>query len=711
MLICFISFTSLLLSNQNKSSIKMFGTVNDAKTGSPLSEVNIVINNGIYGTTTGYDGVFLIEIPEELPLEIEVSHIGYKTFRQSFDIINDSLEFNLYPQFIKMNQLVVTGTRTKKIHDDVPIATEVIDKDDIKNSGALNIADLLSQRAGVSLQRSVEGGSVLNILGMDSRYILVLMDGQPITGRFNNRVALEQILISRVKKVEIVKGPNSSLYGSEAMAGVINIITEDNNNLELIDITARYNNTENKFKNSKLENGSRNISFNGYKPFQKIKIKFNANFDLINNDKSIQLIEIDKVNKKTLGGGIDWTPNNLHNFTFNIQKYDQYEIGESKLMNTNTKIIRNNFSLTHQTLNKKKWNLEQSINTSNYSRNYVQLRPWGDIEKDDTTNEDYIEYELLLNKKFGLNELTAGLETYNANYKSDRVLSGKQEMKNYSIFSQYDFIFFNNLNAIFGLRLDDYSEYNSVISPRLGLMYKFRENWKFRTSWGKGFRAPSFMEKYIDWNHVQFNYTVIGNPNLQPEQSEGVTFGFEYVKPSNYQMSLMFYQTKFQNLVEDFTIKPGLLSYQNIEKATFSGLELMGKWKFSDQINTKWGINWVNNRDGNNKIIPNTIPLSITNTANYNHSKKFFYLSINTKWIASYRPQEYDPLKGLYIFSEEKLESYTLIMLKTSIKINSIYDISMGVDNANNYTNNRYGPFVGRSAYLEVSTKLKGGEK
>ena len=701
----------MLLSNQNKSSIKIFGTVNDAKTGSPLSEVNIVINNGIYGTTTGDDGVFLIEIPEELPLEIEVSHIGYKTFRQSFDIINDSLEFNLYPQFIKMNQLVVTGTRTKKIHDDVPIATEVIDKDDIKNSGALNIADLLSQRAGVSLQRSVEGGSVLNILGMDSRYILVLMDGQPITGRFNNRVALEQILISRVKKVEIVKGPNSSLYGSEAMAGVINIITEDNNNLELIDITARYNNTENKFKNSKLENGSRNISFNGYKPFQKIKIKFNANFDLIKNDKSIQLIEIDKVNKKTLGGGIDWTPNNLHNFTFNIQKYDQYEIGESKLMNTNTKIIRNNFSLTHQTLNKKKWNLEQSINTSNYSRNYVQLRPWGDIEKDDTTNEDYIEYELLLNKKFGLNELTAGLETYNANYKSDRVLSGKQEMKNYSIFSQYDFIIFNNLNAIFGLRLDDYSEYNSVISPRLGLMYKFRENWKFRTSWGKGFRAPSFMEKYIDWNHVQFNYTVIGNPNLQPEQSEGVTFGFEYVKPSNYQMSLMFYQTKFQNLVEDFTIKPGLLSYQNIEKATFSGLELMGKWKFSDQINTKWGINWVNNRDGNNKIIPNTIPLSITSTANYNHPKKFFYLSINTKWIASYRPQEYDPLKGLYIFSEEKLESYTLIMLKTSIKINSIYDISMGVDNANNYTNNRYGPFVGRSAYLEVSTKLKGGEK
>ena len=139
----------------------------------------------------------------------------------------------LFRQSLTMNELVVTATRTKKLHDNVPIATEIITKNDIENSGSRNIADLLSQRSGVSLQTSVEGGTVLNILGMDSRYILILMDGQPITGRFNNRVALDQILTSRVIKVEIVKGPNSSLYGSEAMAGVINIITDDEKNSQL----------------------------------------------------------------------------------------------------------------------------------------------------------------------------------------------------------------------------------------------------------------------------------------------------------------------------------------------------------------------------------------------------------------------------------------------------------------------------------------------
>lgn len=641
-----------------------------------------------------------------------VSHIGYKTQKKTFDKKNiNEIKFILSREFIKMDELVVTGTRTKKIHNNVPIATEVISQEDINNSGAQNMSDLLSQRAGVSLQTSVEGGSVLNILGMDSRYILILMDGQPITGRFNNRVALDQILINRVKKVEIVKGPNSSLYGSEAMAGVINIITKDINNLELLDISARYNNTENKVGNSGSKNGSKNISINGFKPLKKIKIKFNADYDLINNDKSIQLIEIDKVKKQTLGGGIDWELNDKQKLGLNVQIYDQFETGKSKLMNTDTKILRKNFSLSYQYLTKSMWNIEQTFNSNNYSRNYVQIRPWGDLEKDDTTNEAYFEYEILVNKKFGLNELTGGIETSNSIYKSDRVISGKQEMKNHSVFGQSNFDLLNQLSAIIGLRFDDYSEYNSVLSPRVGFMYRFEENWKLRTSWGQGFRAPSFMERFIDWNHIQFNYTVLGNPDLEPEKSEGVTLGIEYINPARYQMSLMFYRTKFKNLIEDFTIQPGLLSYQNIEKATFSGVELMCQLKISEQIDSRWGINWVNNIDGDNKTIPNTIPLSITGAANYKHPKKNINFSINTKWIGSYRPQEYDPVQGLYVFAQNKLNAYSLIRLKSTLKINDYFNISMGIDNVNNYTNKRFGPFVGRSGYLEISTKLIKGNK
>jgi Outer membrane cobalamin receptor protein len=303
-------------------------------------------------------------------------------------------------------------------------------------------------------------------------------------------------------------------------------------------------------------------------------------------------------------------------------------------MDTDTDIDRKNFLLSHSAISKKEWNFNQTIIFNSYSRNYLQKRPWGKLEKDDFTSEKYVEYEILLNKKINSNELNTGFEIYRATYSSDRIKSNQQRIDNQSLFGQYDMNFSNQLTMIYGLRLDNYSEYDRVVSPRLGFMYKFQNNWKLRTSWGQGFRAPSFMERYIDWNHIQFNYTVIGNPDLEPESSNGVTFGIEYDNRSRIQYSLMLYHTKFENLIEDFVIQPGLLSYQNIEKAKFSGIEFLSQIKISKEFDGQIGFNWIDNRDGNNKTIPNTIPFSISNILNYNNSKSSFNFSINTKWVA-----------------------------------------------------------------------------
>ena len=88
----------------------------------------------------------------------------------------------------------------------------------------------------------------------------------------------------------------------------------------------------------------------------------------------------------------------------------------------------------------------------------MQKRPWGKLEKDDLTSEKHLEYEILLNKQTESNELNAGLEVYRANYSSDRISSGKQEIISKSIFGQYDVKMKNQLNMIIGLRFDDYNE-------------------------------------------------------------------------------------------------------------------------------------------------------------------------------------------------------------------------------------------------------------
>ena len=171
----------------------------------------------------------------------------------------------------------------------------------------------------------------------------------------------------------------------------------------------------------------------------------------------------------------------------------------------------------------------------------------------------------------------------------------------------------------------------------------------------------------------------------------------------------MFYHTQFENLIQDYAIKPGLLSYQNINEATFEGIELQQMVNISERWKTKWGFNWLNNRDGENKMIPNTIPFSISNVWNYNNPNNGINTSINSKWVAPYEPQEYDPEKGVYVLSDNKIGGYALINWRTTVQINKSLIFSFGINNLANYTNKDFGPFIGRVAYLEFSNKIKRG--
>ena len=264
-----------------------------------LSNVNIYFPKEEIGTTSNEDGNFIIDHPFQYPIIVIISHVGYESKTiQINEGESKKLLVKLKKQFIQMNELVVTATRTNKLHKEVPIATEVINKSDIDKSGVSNVAELLSLRSGVSIQTSVEGGSVLNILGLDSRYILVLLNGQPINGKFNNRVSLDQIYTQNIERIEIVKGPSSSLYGSEAMAGVINIITNDKIVSKSYNVSIRSNNTETKLRNEGLSSGSENLNLSIKQPFNFYDLSININADEISKDKSIELIEIDRIKKR-----------------------------------------------------------------------------------------------------------------------------------------------------------------------------------------------------------------------------------------------------------------------------------------------------------------------------------------------------------------------------------------------------------------------------
>ncbi|MEO1272510.1 MAG: TonB-dependent receptor plug domain-containing protein, partial [Myxococcota bacterium] len=120
--------------------------------------------------------------------------------------------------------IVVTGSRTEKRLADTPVATEVITREEMIQAGAENVAEVLQEKAGVQINRSFAGATV-QMQGLGSEYVLVLVDGQRVNGRIGGAVDMERFTVENIERIEIVRGASSALYGADALGGVINIIT------------------------------------------------------------------------------------------------------------------------------------------------------------------------------------------------------------------------------------------------------------------------------------------------------------------------------------------------------------------------------------------------------------------------------------------------------------------------------------------------------
>jgi outer membrane receptor for ferrienterochelin and colicin len=262
-----------------------------------------------------------------------------------------------------------------------------------------------------------------------------------------------------------------------------------------------------------------------------------------------------------------------------------------------------------------------------------------------------------------------------------------------------------NLEIVSGLRLDKYGD-TTVVSPRLALAYKPSDQWTYRTAYGHGFRAPSFMESLIDWEHIQFGYRVKGNPGLRPEVSRGLTLGAEYRNKNNFQVSGLAYHNSFSNLIKDYALESGILSYRNIEKAYFTGLELITKWTITSSLSTSFTMNYVKNEDGDGNQIPNTMPFSIGGRVSFSPGSQKILLTLNLKGIGEYFPQEFDPISGDYLSSSDPVKAYLIGDAQIIYYLAPEYQIILGSKNIGDHINRSYGPYIGRTAYMEIKTQI-----
>ena len=675
------------------------GYVKNEHTKKPIKDVNVVLKELNQGTTTDENGYFdfQLDIPSN-EIYIEFSHISFATIRWKgppSEIIN----LEMKETFLKLSEVVITGTKTEFKSSDVPVFTEIINSSDIQASNAFTVGELIEDRAGVCKMYNFDGSFDYNLLGLDSKYILVLKDGQPITGKFADKIDLDQIVLANVEKIEILKGPGSALYGTEAMGGVINIISKRS--------TANYSG-EIKFKNENfdgtsskfLENpNAQNLSYNISIPIESFRLDLSSTYQLLGKGENFTITGKDDASKINLDFGLSWySPNKKHliktgfNYFSRSDTTNTYTITDLLVKSSSTKILRKEIIAGHDFRIKKNILFTQRLNINNYDRTYEQTGIDDSYRRYANSNEELSDYEMKIDVNFEKMSTVGGFEISDPSFKNDRAQGKTYSRKTRSVFVQNDYKFSEKSKIIAGLRYDQYGR-NQVYSPRLAYLFQISEEMKFRISTGTGFRIPSFLELYIDFYNVDNGYVVKGNKFLKPEKSAGSTINLEYIS-EKLRLNALAYQNRFKDKIistyKDTTSTIVFFEYENLARSEFWGTELFLDYLINNVMSFKCNVNIRKAVDGQDMPIENIIPYSAGIRLAYD--------------IPSLSLKLYS--QSTFNFLSNNIDSFSIHNLKIRKRIYKNMYVAGGVENMGNITNDRLGPFIGRSVFLELVKKI-----
>jgi outer membrane receptor for ferrienterochelin and colicins len=527
-----------------------------------------------------------------------------------------------------MDEVVVTATRTPRLMGNIAIPVTVINSKTLYQAGSLRLNDILGEQTGINI---VEGfGKGVQVQGLSSEYTLILVDGEPLIGRTGGVLDLSRISVRNIRKIEIVKGPSSSLYGSEAMGGVINIIT-DGAGLNKTDVGLRYgrfNTLDGTVNFSRRFNKTDVTASFNYNKSEGYSLKPNQAQKTVEPFwKMVQQVSINHQfnDKWKLGSGfrrnVTYIDNTIQvsnqgvsilskgferNDEFNLTPYLQYKSGKIK---TTLRGYITGFESV-QLLNVKG-------STGTYNDKFNQLFSRVENQTDWQIREQ--------------SSLTLGAGHVDESVASNRYDSMSTNRKN-SIsyfFAQHEEQLSKQLTLIGGFRFDANRAYASVWSPKIALQYKANEKLSFNISYGRGFKAPDFRQLYLNFTNLAAgSYSVFGSEvakpeldrlialqqidqvtpaasllsALSPEVSSGLNVGAKWKPDQGLQFSLNLFRNDIDNMIVTDVVafkKNGgqIYSYFNLKSALTQGLEFDVDKRISKSFSVKAGYQFLYTAD------------------------------------------------------------------------------------------------------------------
>jgi len=527
-----------------------------------------------------------------------------------------------------MEEVVVTATRTPRLMGNLAIPVNIISSKTLYQSGSLRLHDILAEQTGINIIENF--GKGVQVQGLSSEYTLILIDGEPLIGRTGGVLDLSRISVRNIRKIEIVKGPSSSLYGSEAMGGVINIITDPAGQSKS-DVSlryARFNTLDGGFNFSRKMGKTDWLASFNYNRSSGYSLKPNAQQQTVEPFwRSVQQVSIGhQFNEKWKAGAS--LRRNLSQIDNTIVVQNQ---GASILSKGYERNDEYNFTpyLNYQASPRLKtvlrayltgFDARQELSVKNVVGNYDDR-----FRQSFHRLENQTDWQIRKQSAFTIG---AGniLETVASNrYDS---LSTKRSNNISYLFLQHEETISPKLMLVAGFRYDANKAYASVGSPKLALQYRYSDNLSFNLSYGRGFKAPDFRQLYLNFTNLAAGaYSVFGSEvavgelsrlqsqglieqvsalasrlsALKPEISGGWNGGLKYKSGKNLLVTLNLFRNDLRNMIltDIIAIKKNggqIYSYFNLKEAFTQGLEFNADKQFK-QLSIRVGYQFLHTAD------------------------------------------------------------------------------------------------------------------
>lgn len=509
-IILIIGFSNLLQANTIK------GRIIDSDSNS-IELVNIKISELKKQTNSDVNGFFKFDNIKSGVYTFSLSRAGIGKLDTTIIISTDTtLIFKLQNIGNWTDDIIVTGTRREKVIASCPIATQVISNSEIKAISAHSLSDILSVNSSLNLINS--HGKGVQLQGLDPAYTTIMIDGNPLIGREGGTLDLDRINLSNIKRIEIIKGAASSRYGSTALAGVINIITDEPINTFGLNTGFKYEQCRAYSLNAVISN---NLFDNNLKNSFSTDYSYNDGYS--NNDLNLGLIIPKSHNLIFQNTATMYFPGEIKSNVFARYNYLKQENSYTSNNNgistkTNDEGILNDLMLGAAiTKTFDEFDISIKYNYNNYST-LIQY-----FNGESLVLESQDLFHQYLNKLEGIGNFriinnTAisygiGLEYEKVN--ADRIVMNNDKSTLFYTFLQADYFPNDYLDIILSCRYDKHSDYKDKISPKFAFSYQLIDNFHLKASLGAGFKAPTFQQLYMNWNNPQVGYSVFGTAFYQ----------------------------------------------------------------------------------------------------------------------------------------------------------------------------------------------------